>query len=227
VFFGTRPEEQNLHFAGVFAGINEEKTFLNSEKQFDIWHAKQKMCEVLLDVWGLLESSLSFKKSQNSHLHTTQGFEVLLGKNVIGLLAQIHPLTLDKFAIKTKVFAFEIYTEKLPEPKKKKGLFKEDLLPDVNREIAIIVSKNTSFEVILSIIKRLRIALIREISVKDIFEDEDRIGEGLKSISLQFKIKQGENTLTKDQIDNEVIGSITTSLEKEINAKLRDGETAK
>jgi phenylalanyl-tRNA synthetase beta chain len=227
VFFGTKPEEQNLNFAGVFAGLNQEKTFLNQEKSFDIWHAKQKMLEALFEIWGFSENSFMFKSFVNNNLHTTQSFEVFMGKNKIGILAQIHPLTLDKFQIKQKVFIFEIYTQKLPLPKKKRSIFTEDILPDVNREIAIILSKNILFESILSVIKRLRISNIKDIMVKDLFEDEKRIGEGLKSISLQFKIKQDVKTLTKEEIDDDIINSIVFALSKEFNAKLRDGETAK
>ena len=54
-----------------------------------------------------------------------------------------------------------------------------------------------------------------------------RIGKDLKSISIQFTIKQEIQTLTKEQIDGEIIGKIVEVLSKECGAKLRDGETAK
>jgi phenylalanyl-tRNA synthetase beta chain len=227
VFLGVKEEQQQINFAGLFAGNKQEKNFLNPEIPFTIWDAKQKMLEVLAEVWGFAESSFNFKPFQSQNLHTTQSFEVLMGKNRVGIIAQIHPLFLDKFEIKQKVFVFEIYSQKLPNPKVKRQNFSEDMLPDILREIEIIVEKKVLFEEILSAIKRLRINQIKEISVKDVFEDESRIGAGLKSISLQFKIKQGEITMKKEEIDDAIIGSIVSSLKKEFNAQLRDGQTAK
>ena len=63
--------------------------------------------------------------------------------------------------------------------------------------------------------------------MKDVFIDEARIGKNLKSVSLQFVIKQELQTLTKEIIDGEIIESISQALFKTFGAKLRDGETAK
>ena len=67
---------------------------------------------------------------------------------------------------------------------------------------------------------------MKEVLAKDVFENAERIGEGLKSISIGFVIKQEKETLTKEVIDGEIIGSIITALSAGLGAKIRDGETA-
>jgi phenylalanyl-tRNA synthetase beta chain len=206
--------------------LKKQKTFLSQEELFTIWDAKNQLLEVLHSIWGLSEDSFSFKPYINKNFHTKQSFEIYLGKKRIAILAQVHPLTLDKFEIKQKVFSFEVKTTNLPAPKIKKPSYEEDILPDVIREIAIIIKDEVSFESVFSSIKKLRILSLKDISIKDIFKSENRIGKGMKSLSLKFLIKQGSQTLTKEQIDNEIIGSIVSKLKIDHNAQLRDGEAA-
>lgn len=227
VFYGVNENEQTLNIACVFAGLAREKTFLNNEEPFTIWHAKQKMLEVLFKIWGMVEASFTFKPIVSANLHTKQSFEVCLGKNVVGILGAIHPLTLEKMEIKQNAFAFELYVKNLPERRPKQRVYKEDVLGNITREIAIILPKNVLYESVFSCIKKLRIANLAEVKVNDLFEDPTRIGANLKSLLLQFTIKQELQTLTKEQIDGEIIHSITSALAKELGAKLRDGETAK
>ena len=117
--------------------------------------------------------------------------------------------------------------ENLPAKKQKNRMYKEEILPSVIREIAVIIPLETKFEEISSAIKSLKLQHLKEVFVTDIFTDEIRIGQNLKSISLQFIIKQEEKTLTKEQIDGEIIESIVQILAKKFDAKLRDGEIAK
>jgi phenylalanyl-tRNA synthetase beta chain len=227
IFEDCTPEGQKTNFAAAFAGIKTEKNFLQSEEEFNIWHAKNKMLEVLLNVYGVRESSISFSLLEGKHVHTKQAFNVLIGKNTVGILAAIHQVTLDEMNIKGKVFVFELFTSKLPIKKPKSKTYKAKILHDIEREIAIIVKKDIKFEVINNVIKKLRIPSLSEIKVIDIFEDSSRIGKDLKSVSLRFKISQDDTTLTKEQIDGEIIRLITKTLANEFGAKLRDGETAK
>lgn len=227
VFFGTSEKEQKTNIAGLFSGNKNEKSFLKAEEKFTIWDAKNKMLEVLSRNFGISENSLKFNILENKNFHTQQSFNVFLGKNLIAVLAAVHPLTLDAFQIKEKVFCFEIYMENLPAKKQKNRIYKEEILPSVIREIAVIIPIETKFEEISSAIKSLKLQHLKEVFVTDIFTDEIRIGQNLKSISLQFIIKQEEKTLTKEQIDGEIIESIVQILAKKFDAKLRDGEIAK
>ena len=227
VFFGTSEKEQKTNIAGLFSGNKNEKSFLKAEEKFTIWDAKNKMLEVLSRNFGISENSLKFNILENKNFHTQQSFNVFLGKNLIAVLAAVHPLTLDAFQVKEKVFCFEIYMENLPAKKQKNRIYKEEILPSVIREIAVIIPLETKFEEISSAIKSLKLQHLKEVFVTDIFTDEIRIGQNLKSISLQFIIKQEEKTLTKEQIDGEIIESIVQILAKKFDAKLRDGEIAK
>lgn len=227
VFEGVNPEDQKINVAGCFSGILKEQTFLGKEEKMTIWYAKEKMIEVLSSNFGILEESIAFAPLQNKHFHTKQSFEVILGKTVIGILAAIHPFTLDKFEIKERVFVFELYLSKIPPKKQKARIYKEQLLPDVEREIAIVVKKDILFEKIARTIKKLHIPSIKEISVKDVFEDESRIGAQMKSIAIKFSIGQDKQTLTKEILDGQIIQSIIDALEKDCGAKIRDGETSR
>lgn len=226
IFEGTSQEKQKTNICGLFSGFSKEKSFLQKEERFTIWHAKNKMLEVLVKVYGISQNSISFKNFVSPNFHPRQSFELFIGKNKIGILGSIHPVVLDKFNIINNVFAFELYTKTLTIVKKQR-IYKEQILPDVIREISIIISKEIKFEEIAKRIKSLKIVKIKNISALDVFEDENRIGEGLKSISLQFTIKQESETLTKEEIDKEIILLISSTLEKEYNAKLRDGNSAK
>ena len=228
-FYGAKPEEQKTNIAGVFAGKSALQSFLNKEKEFTIWDAKQKMLEVLYFIYGINEAALSFKPLENSNFHTKQSFAVYLGKNMIAILGQVHPYTLEEFDLKQRAFVFEIFSASLPpfNPlKKKKIIYKEDILPDIHREIAIIIKQEIKFEEALNAIKKLKLAALKDVFVKDVFENSERIGEGLKSISIGFVIKQETETLTKEVIDGEIIGSIISALSLGLGAKIRDGETA-
>lgn len=230
VFYGTTKEEQKTNIAFILAGFKNLQSFITPEKEFTIWDAKQKMLEILERLWGISENALILKLSTNSSLHTKQGFEIFLGKMKIAILGQLHPETLREFDIKQKAFICEIFINNLPAinvAKKNKFTYKEDILPDITREIAIIIKREIKFEEISSLVKKLKISALKEIQVKDIFESKERIGEGLKSILIQFILKQEKETLTKEIIDGEIIGSIISELSLKLDAKIRDGEVAK
>lgn len=216
-----------INVAGAFSGFKAQASFLAKEEKFNIWHAKNKMTELLFRVYGIIETSLSFSPFIASAFHPKQSFKILLGKNIIGYLNSIHPTFLDKFGIKGEVFTFEITTHLLPLAKNKSKLYREKILFNVEREIAIIIPKKIQFSLILASIKKLKLVLLKEVAVKEVFENKDRIGENMKSLLLKFTIQQGEKTLTKDEIDNQIIKKIIEELAVSCQAIIRDGESSR
>ena len=91
--------------------------------------------------------------------------------------------------------------------------------PSVERDLAIVVAKETRYEEIQNQLGKLRLEKLQEMALFDVFESE-KLGAGKKSMAINFTFLDEGKTLTDKEIDS-WMGRIMTTLEKELNAEIR------
>lgn len=94
-----------------------------------------------------------------------------------------------------------------------------DRYPAVNRDIALVVSRDTTAKQILDVIRKEGKRLVRNCDVFDIYEGE-HIGEGFKSIALRITYQAADHTLKEEEVST-VHSSILDGLRSKLNAQLR------
>ena len=133
-------------------------------------------------------------------------------------MGSLHPKFLEKSGFKQDIFIFSFEVDNL----KGKSLasFKEfSKFPSTSRDLAFLISKETSASSIQQIIESSAGDLFKEIKIFDIYQGKG-VPEDKKSIALSVSWQSMEQTLVDSDIDN-VIEKIVNSVKEEIDGELR------
>ena len=125
------------------------------------------------------------------------------------------------FDIKTAVyfvnFNWDVFVRKASEGKIQ---YKEiPKYPSVERDLAMVVPKSMEYNEVKDRLTKLKLSKLQDIRLFDIFENE-KLGQGKKSMAINFTFLDEEKTLTDKEIDN-WMNNIMTTLEKELGAEIR------
>jgi len=200
-FYGDKPGEQRLVACGVRAGNLTPKHWLEPARAVDVFDAKA-------DALGALAAAdapvnVQIFKNTPSWYHPGRSGSIQLGKNVLAVFGEIHPVVLKAFDIKTPVCAFEVYLDAVPAGKTKGKLQKElkasSLLP-LTRDFAFVMDRQVEAAKVISTIQNVNKALITDVSVFDVYEGE-HLEAGKKSLAVQVTIQPQDKTLTDAEIE--------------------------
>ena len=91
--------------------------------------------------------------------------------------------------------------------------------PAVQRDLAMVVSRELSWDTVERTVQSARLKNLRQVKLFDIFESE-KLGKEKKSIAVNFTFVDEEKTLTDKEIDS-WMNTIMKTLEKELHAEIR------
>lgn len=185
----------------------------------DFYNAKGVLM-ALLKKLGYDENRIYFKENtvDTDHFHPYRSAAIYLGKELLGILGQIHPLMQKKYSCSSCIYA-EINLDCILKAKASKVKFVPlDRYPSVKRDIALVMDKDVTAEKLLEIIKKTDRHMIRNVEVFDVYEGE-HIESTKKSIALSVTY-QSDHTLTDMEV-NEVHEKMLGNLRNECNALLR------
>lgn len=207
------------HLAIVLTGPLEETKWLKSSIPADFYTLKG-LVEAILERLGINESRIYFKpnKKDTEHFHPGRSAEIYIGKDLIGLMGEIHPSYGAKTGVKTGVMA-EINLDKILNTKKSKIKFTPvSKYPAVVRDLAFVVKKDLPASRIIDVIKRSgklgKESIIRAVDVFDVYEGE-HVADDEKSIALTMTFQSDKQTLDEETISkvfNQIIEAITSQL---------------
>ena len=170
---------------------------------------------------GYTEARIQVKpnKTDVEHFHPYRSAELWIDSTKLGVFGDVHPDLLHAFDLKQGVYA-ELIIDPLFDGKKSRVRFEAlDRYPAVNRDIALVVSRDTTAKQILDVIRKEGKRLVRNCEVFDIYEGE-HIGEGFKSIALRITYQAADHTLKEEEVST-VHSSILEGLRSKLNAQLR------
>ena len=151
----------------------------------------------------------------NNHLVYKRNGKVIAGAG------EVKKAVLDKFGIKQAVFFGGLNWTLLSEmaASQTKAVKELPKYPLVERDLAMIVSKELPWESVEKTVHKIKLNKLQEIRLFDIFESE-KLGTGKKSIAVNFTFLDEEKTLTDKEIDG-WMSKIMTTLEKDLQAEIR------
>ena len=91
--------------------------------------------------------------------------------------------------------------------------------PSVQRDLAIVVPRELPYEKVEQTVHKIRLNKLKTVKLFDIFESE-KLGEGKKSMAINFTFLDDEKTLTDKEIEN-WMNSIISALETDLQAEIR------
>lgn len=175
-------------------------------------------------VKGIIESTLeflgfknryNFEKNIISFLHDGISANILLDRDVIGIIGKIHPSIL-----KDDVYVAEISLTKLNKETKPIKYKESSKYPSIIKDVAFVVDKSVQSGTIVDLIKKSGGRLLTDIQVFDVYTGEN-VKENEKSIAYTLTFMDDNKTLSDEevmQVFNKIIEYTTTKL----NCSVRD-----
>ena len=219
VFAGDEPQDQRTAMGAVLASHPPRH-----------WQggAPDELFRLKADLMSLLDElgapSLQVAQGQASPWwHPGRSARLQLGpKTVIAEFGQLHPRVLQALDVKGPVYAFELWVEAIPEPKRKgaktRPRFDVSSLMPLTRDFAFVVDEARPAGDLVRAALGTDKALISDVRVFDVYQGKG-VPEGSKSVAIEVQIQPREKTLTDAEIE-QLSGKIVAAVEK-LGAKLR------
>ncbi len=203
----------------VFSGSLQASRLNKLEIESDFYTAKGVLLTTL-EKLGFGKDRISFKENtiEVERFHPYRSACVYLGKDLLGIMGEIHPTIQKEWGITKAVYA-EIKLDQLLNAKASKVKFVPlNKFPAVHRDIAMIVEADLAVE---QLAKTIRSAgkLVKDVEVFDIYRGE-HVEKGFKSVALSITYQSDDHTLTEQEI-SQVHESILAKLKNDCQANLR------
>ena len=208
------PEQTNMISAVVCGDVLPEQ-WGSSGQQVDFYDLKGDL-EALLDLTG---KSYTFESAQHPVLHPGQSASVLIEGKRVGWLGALHPEVMKKLDFDQTVYIFEIQLDAA----KMVALPKFSPLsryPEVRRDLAIVVDKTVTAQVIRDCIQEVSSDLLQNIQLFDIYTGKG-VDSGRKSVALGLILQDFSRTLTDQDVETEV-EKVVSTLKQQLAATLRE-----
>jgi phenylalanyl-tRNA synthetase beta chain len=222
--------------ADVLKNFREEEhlaLFVTGQKEKESWSATQSestffqlktYVENLLARLGLkMDPEYSGLKPDgfNNEL-IAEGLAFATGNGkVIAQLGTVHQKLQKQFEIEAPVYYADLSMDNIiVEQRNNKTLFNElPKYPEVRRDLALLLNKETGFSQIRELAFRAERKLLRAVDLFDVYEGKG-VPEDKKSYAVSFTLRDDEKTLNDKQIDK-IMQKLIFQFDKELGAKLR------
>lgn len=177
--------EEEKHVAGLTVGN-------------DFYDLKGKV-EALFEATGITPRYVEARNPQK-YMHPGRTCDIMVGKEIVGFISEIHPQIMQNFDLNERVLVFEISFTKMLQAKQKKNVYKSiSKYPSIKLDISILADKKTPAEKLLRTVQRTG-NLIQSAEIIDLYEGE-QIPENKKSLTFSINYQSPEKTLTDEDID--------------------------
>ncbi|HET7676987.1 MAG TPA: phenylalanine--tRNA ligase subunit beta [Candidatus Limnocylindrales bacterium] len=154
--------------------------------------------------------------------HPGRTAAVLLGGGRLGRVGELHPRLLEAFDVRAQRVAhaeldLAALLAAVPARRRVSAL---DRQPAVERDLAVIVRRETRAGEVEAVIRHAAGELLRELRLFDRYEGAP-LAEGEVSLAYRLRLRAAERTLTDDEVDALVAG-VVAALAERLEARIRD-----
>lgn len=196
--------------------IEEERLVVGMYGGVDFFSIKG-VVEGLLDA---LHLSGKYEKAEVSYLHPGRSAELYVDGTLIGVLGEVHPDVSAKYDTDLRLYVAELSVDKLFEKRsgvKKFSTFSK--FPTVERDLAIVVKDEVSVGDMLDAVKNAKIKHLTALTAFDVYRSA-QIGEGKKSVAMNFTFSSQDGTLKDDEVAVEM-NKILSLMKRKFGGKIR------
>ncbi|HEX5651675.1 MAG TPA: phenylalanine--tRNA ligase subunit beta [Chitinophagaceae bacterium] len=211
---GHYKEEEKLCL--VLSGSTREDSWKQKGNPADFYYLKGAV-NAVLHVLGIIPDSIEVLPvpKLDDHIVYKKDGQIIAGAG------RVSRKMLARFDIKQPVFFAGLNWALLSQLAATQKPLIRDIprFPAVQRDIAMIVSRDTRYEEVEKSVKKLNLDRLQSVNLFDIFESE-KLGAGKKSLAVNFTFQDPEKTLTDKEIDG-WMNRIMSALEKDLQAAIR------
>ncbi|MFT4016038.1 MAG: phenylalanine--tRNA ligase subunit beta [Agriterribacter sp.] len=197
-------------------GLTQESSWKHKDEKSDIYYLKG-IAESILQLAGVERYSITIIKARQMQY----ALEIKQGNIVLISLGLVENAVTKKFDIKQPVYYGEIEWQALCglAVKQKSGYKEIPRFPAVQRDLAIVIDKNLSYEKVEQSVAKAGIKKLESLKLFDLFES-DKLGKDKKSFAINFTFIDTEKTLTDAEIDG-MMQKIMKTFEQDLSAEIR------
>lgn len=217
----TYSQDEEIRTLGITcSGMYHSVPWLGIRQKSDYYLVKG-FVEAIFKKFCIEESRYQLKRVEedNTYYHPGRSAYIMMGKDIVGVIGEIHPAMAKKYNVKNVTVA-ELYLSVLLDLKTRAMKFVDmPQYPSTTRDIALVMDKDVlTYDVMRSIQKASK-RLITNISIFDIYEGE-HIDNDKKSVAFSLTFQDSTKTL-EDTVIQSIMEDILKVVEKEHNATLR------
>lgn len=207
------PEEREV-VIGALTGADLDRWGRPTDRLLDFYDGKG-VVEALFDA---LHVSAEFVADEEFGMMRGRTARLVVAGEPVGVLAELHPDTLDRFEIEQPVVLFEVdLVALLPHLGNRAAARSVSRFPAVEQDLAVVVDADVAASRIQAVLEGS--PLVASARVFDVFKGE-RLGEGKKSIAFSIRYQARDRTLTGEDANKEQ-AKLLKRLEREFGATLR------
>lgn len=208
--------KQQAMLAGLIYGRRSPEIWSNTAEWVDFFDLKGDL-ESLLGITGNA-AAYTFKPAEHPALHPGQTAGIYCGEELKGYLGALHPTLQQQLDIPKATFVFELALDavlaaRIP------GFKPLSRFPEVRRDLAVLVDRNLSADVLLEAVRNQAGEHLVELKIFDVY-----MGKGIdthrKSVAMGLTFQHPSRTLTEDEISAS-INNVVRYLEANFAATLR------
>lgn len=202
------------------SGIYHSVPWLQIHQKADFYLVKG-FVETIFKKLCIEESRYTLKpvEDDNPYFHPGRSGYIMMGKEIVGVIGEIHPRMAKKYEVKDTYVA-ELNLSVLLHLKTRALKFSTiPQYPAVTRDIALVMDKEIPTYDVVRCIQKASKRLISKTEIFDVYEGE-HIEEGKKSVAIALTFQDPNKTL-EDATINEVMELILMAVQKEYKAHLR------
>jgi phenylalanyl-tRNA synthetase beta chain len=214
---GDMPSEP-IVCAGILTGRREPEGWAQSAEAVDFFDLKG-ILEGLFAALGIDGITWESTPCEPYH-HPGKGARIVVGKEFIGTLGELHPTVLEQFGIDKPVYSFELDFERLVALSRSvSSVAAPSRYPDVQRDVALLVPLDLPASRIIEEIGSGRMKELESVDVFD-FYTGSHVPEGRKSIALRLCYRLADRTLTDEEV-NRLHGRVVDGLVRRLGVTIR------
>ncbi|MCL1799206.1 MAG: phenylalanine--tRNA ligase subunit beta [Eggerthellaceae bacterium] len=205
VFFGAEGKKQpkeKQKVAGLFAGAMGEVGWNTQPAGFDFFDGKGALENLMRE---LAVPRLRFKALESAeapHLQPGRAAALWSGGSLLGWVGELHPLALEAFDAVAPVVAFELDLAALVKAARPaRDYIDIPVFPAVTMDVALVVDEDVTHERLLQCMVGAGGSLLEQVSLFDVYRDEQRVGQGKKSMAYALVYRAADRTLTSAEAD--------------------------
>jgi phenylalanyl-tRNA synthetase beta chain len=221
-FAGDQPADQRTAIAAVLAPHGPRRW--DGADGEDLFSLKADLLALLEELGAPVANLQTAQDEVPSWWRPGRYARLQLGpKSVIATFGEIHPTVLKALDTPGPVYAFEVWLEAIPEPKKKAVKTKPALtlsaLMPLSRDFAFVVASDTPAGDLVRAVQSADRALIAGARVFDVYRGPG-VEEGFKSVAVEVAIQPRDKTLTDAEIEA-LSARVIAAAAKATGARLR------
>lgn len=144
------------------------------------------------------------------------------GKQVIATFGAVSSAVASQIGLKADTFFAELPVQRLVAAAARVNVSVAPIskYPSVRRDLALVIDQETSYSDIEAVAKKTGKKLLKEVSLFDVYVNEDQLGKGKKSYAISYIFEDVEKTL-KDKEIEKIMKQMISTYEQKLGAVVR------